>query len=202
MVIDLPKGEWEPWGGNGEEALMCNKPIALCVSGFKEAKKLFFLFSETVLWFIVLLLYYFSFLLLYPKDSHRILAIPIIIVFFMLSHKCVEHLLIKLYLYVFPKQPRNSNKLTASLGFIDRLIYAICFAFTQYGFIAVWLGIKIAQRLVQFKSVESTEHEKIKEIGEKKNIFLISNLASLILGIMAGYLIINWFNLPKPNFFK
>ena len=181
---------------------MIKKTIELCKSGFNEGKKLFFIFLEPALWFIILLLFSFSFLFLYPKDPHRILAIPIIIVFFMLAHKCVEHLLIKLYQYVFPKQPRNSNKLTASLAIIDRLIYAICFAFTQYGFIAVWLGIKVAQRLIQFKPVELAEHEKIKEIGEKKNIFLIGNLASLILGIMTGYLIINWFNLPKPNFFK
>ncbi len=177
---------------------MCNKTIELCASGFKEGKRLFCLFLKPSLWFAILLIcYYLTFFL--PKNFYGLL---VILVFFVFAHKCVENLIISFYVYINSEKPRDSNKLTALLGFIDRFIYAICFAVNQYAFIGLWLSIKIAQRLVQFKPVETKDDNEIRIVGERKNIFLIGNVISLVLGIMGGYLIIHWFNLPGPIFWK
>lgn len=93
-------------------------------------------------------------------------------------------------LYKYIDILRKENKLTAFLGILDRFIYAMGIVLKQYTFIGVWLGIKIISRLTIHSDIK--ENNQIKEIGEKKNIFLIGNIVSLIIGIIGG-LIVNFY---------
>lgn len=168
--------------------------------GINDLRGIVLIFLQPILIFILLLIVYVVSIL--GMNFNTYTAILIIFVYFTLTHKLVESFLIKLYEYVDKTIERKPNRLTALLGIIDRLVYALCFAIHQYNFIGIWLGIKIVQRVTQFKSVTIDEHDKIRIIGERKNIFLIANLVSLVLGIMGGYLIQILFNLPLSVFPK
>ena len=71
---------------------------------------------------------------------------PILIsIYFIFAHWLTTQSVNKMYNYLSYK--RIANKLTATLGCIDRLAYALLFAFDKWTLIGVWLGIKIASRL-------------------------------------------------------
>jgi len=178
------------------------------IGGIKALKRLTRIFLWPIVYFIFLaFIFYLCFLMSLPNlgNPYRLFAILLILTYFATAHILIDSFASKLWNYIEPK--RNPDKLTGALGVIDRIIYAICFAFQQYTFIGVWLGIKIATRLIEFKGVEITgnhkeDEKKIKPIGQRKNAYLLGNLASLVLGIAGGYLIIIVFNLPRPNFWK
>lgn len=108
-----------------------------------------------------------------------------IIAYFIGAHMCVEYLMKKLWDYIGIK--REPIKLTATLGNIDRLIYAFSFVFKQYTFIGIWLGIKIASRLVSYTNI--TTKEVFDDEARRKNGYLIGNVISLALGLMGGIFI-------------
>ena len=95
---------------------------------------------------------------------------------------------------------RKHIRIAATLGITERLIYALCFVVQEYIFIAIWLGIKIARRLLQFKDTDVTDNGRIKLIRAYRKTFIIGNLVSLILGIVGGYLIQFLFNLPLSHY--
>lgn len=111
---------------------------------------------------------------------------PVLILFyFICAHFIVEYTVKRIWLYI--KEEWKPNKLTATLGNIDRVIYAILSIFNQYYLIFIYLSIKVIARITVHSSI--TKDEQIKEIGEKKNAFLIGNIFSLLLGIIGGLLI-------------
>jgi hypothetical protein len=92
---------------------------------------------------------------------------------------------------------RKAHKLTATLGTIDRIIYSICFVLGEYGAIGVWFGIKIATRLISYSTV--SDSEGFKDEGERKNIYLLGNAISLLLGISVGFCIKMLFSIYYPD---
>jgi hypothetical protein len=192
--------------------LFKSKIIAKRQKGDKmeKIKDLTVLFLKPCLLFVLIVVYLL--IVLFAIQSNDIIpigkSIGIILFYFYLTQKFMESFLTKLWQYIIPSRedPRDPNKLTAALGAIDRIIYAICFVVQQYTFVGIWLGIKIASRLIEFKGVEIKKNgetsEVIKELGERKNTYLIGNAASLLLGIGAGWLIILLFDLPVPDFWN
>lgn len=82
-------------------------------------------------------------------------------------------------------------KLTPTLGCIERAIYTLLYIFGGYQFIAIWFGIKVAQKLVTFTKIENKiENKELpKKVGERINVFLICNIVSLCFGILGGLFI-------------
>jgi hypothetical protein len=122
-----------------------------------------------------------------------IYSIAAIVIYFICAHFIVEFIMFHLWKCI--GKHRKAHRLTASLGFIDRIIYAVCFAVKGYAFIGVWLGIKVVSRLVSYrdptgKDMSMPEREKaFREEGERKNVYLIGNAISLVLGILGGIFI-------------
>ncbi len=188
--------------------MIAKRHLKSIILQIKEFRKNILLFREPILISSLLAINYYIWYVwgqINIKNFHNFIAITIVITYFVLSHKLSESFIIKFWEYV--SLSRVPNKLTATLGVIDRIVYAACFVIQQYTLIGVWLGIKVAARLVEFKGVELTgdykkDEEKIRPLGERKNIFIIGNLISLLLGIAGGYLIIILFGFPAPKFFK
>lgn len=128
-------------------------------------------------------------------------SIIAIIIYFVISQIYIKYLMGNLWTYI--GEERGAHRLTATLGTIDRIIYAISFAFNQYAFIGVWLGIKIASRLINYRvdtfekvigdkteeELKEWKEKKFKEEGEKRNVYIIGNAVSLFIGISVGFLI-------------
>ena len=118
--------------------------------------------------------------------KNAIFSITSLLVYFILAHAIMEIILNILWKYL--NEPRNSHKLTASLGIIDRLVYAFCFALGIYSFIGIWLGVKVASRLLP--TLFGVNDEKaFKFEGQRKNLYLMGNIISLFLGVVGGLLI-------------
>lgn len=115
-----------------------------------------------------------------------VLAYPFIM------HWYIERVMNRIWPYALKK--RVANKLTATLGNIDRIIYAIGITYKMYSIIAVWFPVKVASRLIGNLKNDSkeSEDESFKEQGQRKNLYLIGNAISLFLGISWGMLIRNW----------
>ena len=127
--------------------------------------------------------------------ANIILSVTAILVYFIVTHFLIEFL--TEFLWKRIKKKRNSHILTATLGFIDRIIYALSLAFKAYVFIGIWLGIKIASRLVGYTIIN--EENEFKEEGERRNVYLIGNISSLILGLGGGFLVKFLFNTQITN---
>lgn len=92
----------------------------------------------------------------------------------------------------------GNNKLTPSLGCIERTIYTLLFYFAKYEFIAALFGIMVAQRLIaitvfnkkeEFRKKSKEKPNIFKEVGERINVYFISNFVSLFFGILGGVII-------------
>jgi len=140
-------------------------------------------FGEIILMF---LWFTFPLCLIYFKFP-PVLSIIGIIAYFIKAHQFTEYCATNMWTYLLDKEQRHVHKLTATLGYLDRAIYASCFVLNKYSFIAIWLGIKIASRLVGYTDIK--ERRDLWEDGERRNAFLIGNTISLVLGILGGILI-------------
>ncbi|MDD5045040.1 MAG: hypothetical protein PHU91_01295 [Candidatus Omnitrophica bacterium] len=130
--------------------------------------------------------------------NNIIFSITTIVVYFILVHILIEFLM--KYLWECIGKKRVPDRLTATLGFIDRLIYALSLALRAYTFIGIWLAVKVASRLVGYTSIAG--EDKIKEEGERRNVYLIGNIFSLILGLGGGLLIKLLFDIQINNFLE
>jgi hypothetical protein len=113
------------------------------------------------------------------------LSILGIVFYFIVVHFFIEWIMTMLWVYVFAE--RASHKLTPTLGFIDRFFYALSFAFGMYFFVGIWLGIKTTSRLINSSDIKGTE--RFTTEGQKKNLFIIGNAISLVLGVIGGIII-------------
>jgi hypothetical protein len=173
-----------------------------------DIKKLFCFIKSGGATFLFLFLYFLLLIIAFLKPPSAYSFIAIIIAYFSIAQIYIEYLQGNLWEYIYEQKDmeaqgltldnlRMTHKLTATLGLIDRIIYTICFLLEQYNIIWIWLGLKVASRLIASTGV--TGHEYIKE-GEKRNAFLIGNAISLSLGIMAGIIIKNYLISNYPNF--
>lgn len=173
-----------------------------------DIKKLFCFIKSGGATFLFLLLYFLLLIITFLKPPSAYSFIAIIIAYFSIAQIYIEYLQGNLWEYIYEQKEmedegltfdevRGGHKLTATLGLIDRVIYAICFILGQYNIIGIWLGIKVASRLIASTGV--TGYKYIKE-GEKRNAFLIGNAISLSLGIMAGIIIKNYLISNYPDF--
>ncbi len=93
-------------------------------------------------------------------------------------------------LWGYVGKPRVPHKLTATLGNADRLIYAALFFYNQITFMSVYFGIKVATRLIgRLSRVPDDKSESFEEEGARKNLYLLGNIISCLLGIGLGLLI-------------
>lgn len=83
---------------------------------------------------------------------------------------------------------KNPAKLTPTIGCIERGIYTTLFVLHQYEYIAIFFGIKIAQRLITYTKI--TNGKELKKAGQHANVFVICNIVSLAIGILGGVLIL------------
>lgn len=114
------------------------------------------------------------------------LIIGILLFYFILVHVLMEIILNVLWKYL--GEARKAHKLTATLGIIDRFVYAFCFALGIYSFIGIWLGIKVASRLLP-SSIKAKDENGFRFEGQRKNLYLLGNIISLFFGIGGGILI-------------
>lgn len=123
-----------------------------------------------------------------------------IIAYFIIAHLLIENLMRNLWKYVGQERGKEEkgHKLTATLGNIDRIIYAVCFALSKYTFIGVWIGIKMASRLITYTNI--TNKEEFQKEGERKNLYLLGNITSLVLGLLGGLIIKIWLIHNHPSF--
>lgn len=84
----------------------------------------------------------------------------------------------------------ENNKLTPTLGCIERAIYMLLFWSGYITLIAALFGIMIAQRLIAIAKLEKPEGQDLfRKTGERINVFFISNFISLLFGILGGLII-------------
>jgi hypothetical protein len=103
-----------------------------------------------------------------------------------LGNIIIKRLNIRLRKYVGAKE--SVAKLTPTVGCMERAIYTILTALQQYQYVAIFFGIKIAQRLITFSKIENPK--QLEEAGEHANVFVICNVISLAFGILGGMLIL------------
>ena len=126
--------------------------------------------------------------------ANIIFSVTAIVVYFIVAHFLIEFFMKCLWKRI--EEKRNPVILTATIGFIDRIIYALSFAFKAYAFIGIWLSIKIVSRLVGYAT---TKENNLEEWGKRRNIYLIGNIFALILGLGGGFLIKFLFNTQVAN---
>ena len=90
--------------------------------------------------------------------------------------------------YLGPEEKRSA-RLTGALGVIERVIYTLLILGGKdyYTYAEIFFGIKIAQRLITFSKIENSE--KLKDVGERANVYFLCNIFSLAFGILGGLLI-------------
>lgn len=106
-----------------------------------------------------------------------------------LGHFMVFHLNRYLRFHINLEE-KGPAPLTPLLGLIERFIYTGLFSLGDeyYTYIAIFFGLKVAQRLVVFSRIENAE--QLADMGKRLNVYLICNIISLIIGILGGGIII------------
>lgn len=104
------------------------------------------------------------------------------------GHIVIKWLNYGLRKYIGAKE--SCAKLTPTIGCIERAIYTILTVFQQYQYVAIFFGIKIAQRLITYSKI-SNDNE-LEKAGEHANVFVICNIISLSFGICGGLLIMHF----------
>lgn len=172
-----------------KKCMHCNEWFDIPKNETEEEPKRIPLFFKCVRDSFLVFLVFVLLLIWIQLELHSILLGIGIIIYFCIIHRYIEGLMDRLWPYIREGKPREPHKLTATLGTIDRTIYAICFALGKHTFvlIGVWFGIKVASRLVGFTKIEN--QEKFMEEGQRKNVYLIGNVISLTLGLSVGVLI-------------
>ncbi len=131
---------------------------------------------------VIIIFFIFNFLM---KSSFYLI---LIFVYLVLAHYFIKDLADNLWLYI--GMPRKRQRLTPTLGNIERFIYIFCYVMEQYTFIGIYFGIKIAHRLILPSSAMS--EKQLIERGERTNAFLIGNINSLFFGLTGGFLLEKW----------
>lgn len=96
------------------------------------------------------------------------------------GHLLVIHYVRKMRIHIGVEP--NSQKLTAELGMIERLIYAVTYATQNYEVLYFWLGLKIVQKLIRYKVNDIGE---VIKLGERINVYLIGNFLSLVSALVS-----------------
>jgi hypothetical protein len=109
----------------------------------------------------------------------------------------------------FQRYPFESRPLSVLIGIAERVLYTTAVLLGHPEFVAVWLAVKMAGEY-KFLEPDDTEGDKYKRWSapaQEYTISLIGNAFSLLLGIGAGYLILqllptfpslNHWRLPTP----
>lgn len=109
-----------------------------------------------------------------------------------LGHVATKWLNFGLRKYIGTKE--SPAKLTPTIGCIERATYTVLGALQHYQYIAIFFGIKIAQRLITYSKI--TNDNELEKAGEHANVFVICNIVSLGFGILGGALIL-YFTINK-----
>ncbi len=161
--------------------------------GIMKKIYLFIRFSIATLLFIGLYSVLFQHTII--KHEPKLYFIGFIIVYLIIAQVYIEQIIGDLWEYL--GETRESQKLTATLGIIDQIIYMSSFALGQYSPIGVWLGIKVASRLVGVSKIEGESARK--DEGQRRNVYLIGNATTLALGILGGVFLKTLLNNNFPN---
>jgi len=88
----------------------------------------------------------------------------------------------------------NVNKLTPTMGCIERAIYTLLFYLGGYSFMSLLFGLMAGQKILSLQKIEKDplvgdRLAVYKEIMVRTNVYFISSFVSLFFGILGGLII-------------